>query len=289
MSGVGQATSQTLPAAATGPLFLGRETELARLEQAIRKRESLLIWGSPDSGKSVLVSQAIARLPLKEARWCIRAKGNGSPQDILRSIAEGFAEDPLFKAKFRADTGYGASFSHWVRTQTSLRLRGLLYSAAKEGQYRIFLEDLAAMTHMLARIAKEVMWNQATPIYAIARGFSYTEVGNAVQLYWNDRLRLHVGALPSHAAKELLEFSIRQNGLSRFDLEGFREDILAFSGMLPGAIVRMCEAATRSHYHFEGRIKTRLLHVDYLVNHCQGMLTKGSGVAAQGFREPWHA
>src|SRR5579871_2015791 len=195
MSGVGHATSQTFRAAATGPLFLGRETELARLEQAIRKRESLLIWGSPDSGKSVLVSQAIARLPQKEARWCIRATGNGSPQDILRSVAEGFVEDPLFKAKFRADTGYGASFTHWVRAQTSLRLRGLLYRAAKEGRYRIFLEDLAPMTHMLVRIAKEVMWSQGTPIYAVARGFAYADVGNAVQLFWNDQLRLHVGAL----------------------------------------------------------------------------------------------
>ena len=79
-----------------------------------------------------------------------------------------------------------------------------------------------------------------------------------------------IGALPSVKAKELLEFSIRQHGLLGFDLSGFREDILEFSGMLPGAIIRMCEAAGDSHYHFEGRIKTKLLHVDYLVNHCQG-------------------
>jgi len=39
---------------------------------------------------------------------------------ILRGIAQGFAEDPLFRSKFRAETGYGASFSHWVKAQTSL-------------------------------------------------------------------------------------------------------------------------------------------------------------------------
>jgi len=262
------------------PYFLGREAELSRLAQAIQKRESLLIWGASDSGKTALVSQVIMQLPQKAARLCIRATGNGSPHDILRSIAFGFADDPLFKAKFRADTGYGASFETWVKAQTSLRLRGLLYRAAKDGEYRIFLEDLGPVTHMLARILKELMWNQATPVYAIARGWTYMELGHAAQLYWNDKLRLHVGGLSSGAARELLEMSIRQHGLLGFDLAGFREDILDFSSMLPGAIVRMCEAAADSHYHFEGRIKTKLLHVDYLVNHCQGPLPIG--------KDGWH-
>ena len=271
---------------AANPCFLGRESELARLDLAIRNRESLLIWGAADSGKSALISQAISRLSDRDRRWCVLAMGNGTPQDVLRSIATGFAEDPLFKAKFRADTGYGASFTHWVKAQTSLRLRGLLYRAAKEGQYRIFLEDLAPMTHILARIVKELMWNQETPVYAIARGRTYTELGHGAQLYWNDKLRLHVGALSSAAAKQLLEISIRKHGLLGFDLAGFREDILNFGTMLPGAIVRMCEAAADSHYHFEGRIKTTLLHVDYLVNHCQGTLP-GSAVQER-HKGGWH-
>jgi hypothetical protein len=211
-------------------------------------------------------------MPERVARRCICASGNGSPQDILRSIAHGLAEDPLFRAKFRADTGYGASFGQWVKAQTSLRLRGLLYRAAGAGEYWIFLEGLVPMSHLVARIVKELMWNQKTPVYAMAPGWTFTELGYASQLYWNDKQRLHVGGLSVAAAKELLEFAIRQFGLSRFDLEGFRKDILEFSGLLPGVIVRMCGAAADSHYHFEGRIKTTLLHVDYLVNHCQGPL-----------------
>lgn len=266
------------PAVSAAPAFLGREAELSRLEHAIRRRESLLLWGSADSGKSALISQAIARLPQRDARWCVMATGSGSPQEILRTIAMGFADDPLFKMKFRADTGYGASYSHWVKAQTSLRLRGLLYKAAGAGEYRIFLENVAPMTHMLARIVKELMWYRTTPVYAAARGCTYTELGHAAPLYWNDQLRLHVGALGSAKAKELLESAIRRNGLLDFDLREFREDILEFSGMLPGAILRMCEAAADTHYHFEGRIKTKILHVDYLVNHCQG-IPDGAGHA----------
>lgn len=263
-------------------VFLGRQTELARLQDVIRKRESLLIWGASGSGKSVLVRRAISQMPERVARRCVCANGSGSPQDILRSVAEGLAEDPLFRAKFRTDTGYGASFSQWVKAQTSLRLRGLLYRAAGAGEYWIFFEDLAPMSHLLARIVKELMWNQKTPVYAISPGWTYNELGHAAQLYWHEQQRLHVGALSVAAAKELLEISIRQFGLSRLDLEGFREDILNFSALLPGAIVRMCGAAADSHYHFEGRVKTKLLHVDYIVNHCQGTLLEPRSQAQDG-------
>ncbi len=257
-------------------VFLGRQSELARLQEAMRKRQSLLIWGLPDCGKSTVVTRAISQMPERIVRRCIRATGNGSPQEILRGIAEGLSDDPLFKAKFRADTGYGASFSHWVRQQSSLRLRGLLYRAAGAGEYWIFLEDLAPMTHMLVRIVKELMINQETPIYAIAPGWTYEELGYGAQLFWNDRLRLHVGALPVASAKELVEWSIQRFELSQLDLDGFREDILEFSGMLPGAILRMCAAASDSRYQFEGRIKTKLLHVDYLMKHCRGIGQPGA-------------
>jgi hypothetical protein len=117
-----------------------------------------------------------------------------------------------------------------------------------------------------------------TPIYVIAHGWTYSDLGQAAQLYWNDRQRLHIGALPPAAANALLEWAIKRFGLSRFDLDGFREDILEFSALLPGAILRMCEAASDSRYHFDdGRIKTKLLHVDHLMKHCQRMTQCGHG------------
>jgi len=256
-------------------VFLGRKNELSRLCEAIRKRESLLVWGASDSGKSMLVARAMSDLPERIAKRCICTRGTGIPRDILRGIAEGFADDPLFRSKFRADTGYGALFSHWIKQQTSLHLRGLPYRAAGAGEYWIFLEDLAPMTRMLTRIMKELMVNRETPIYAIAPGWTYGELGHAAQLYWNDRQRLHVGGLSPAAANELLEWAIRKFALVQFDLDGFREDILEFSGLLPGAILRMCEAAADGRYHFDGRIKTKLLHVDYLMKHCQGITPRG--------------
>lgn len=102
----------------------------------------------------------------------------------------------------------------------------------------------------------------------VAPGWTHRELGHGAQLYWNDQQRLHVGSLPLAEAYRLLDWAIQKFGLAQFDLDGFREDILEFSGLLPGAILRMCEAAMDSHYHFDGRIKTKLLHVDYLMKHC---------------------
>jgi energy-coupling factor transporter ATP-binding protein EcfA2 len=252
-------------------IFLGRSDELARLCEAIRKRESLLVWGPTNSGKSTLVSRAVKALPERIVKSCICTTGAGSPQEILRRIACALAEDPLFSAKFGAETKDRASFPQWVHKQTSLRLRGLLYRAAGAGEYWIFLEDTAPMTHALTRIVKELMINQETPIYCVAPGWTHRELGHGAKLYWNDQQRLHVGPVPLAEANRLLDWAIRKFGLAQFDLDGFREDILQFSGLLPGAILRMCEAAMDSHYHFEGRIKTKLLHVDYLMKHCNGI------------------
>jgi energy-coupling factor transporter ATP-binding protein EcfA2 len=258
-------------------LFLGRTSELTRLCAAIRDRKSLLIWGARGSGKTTLIAHALARLPKQVAKESIFASGQASPQEILTSLAVQLAGAPLLLSKFRAETAFGGSYTHWVRQQTSLRLRGLIYRVASAGDYWMFLEDLEPMTHMLTRIVKELMINRETPIYCVATGCTSTELGCASQLYWNDEQRLHVGELPLSAATELIEWAIQRFGLSRLDLDGFREDILKFSGLLPGAILRMCESAGDPRYQFEGRIKTKLVHVDYLVNQCKGIASHGGG------------
>jgi hypothetical protein len=252
--------------------FIGRQAELQRLHEAIQKRESLLIWGSADAGKTTLVQQALSELSERIAKRCFYARASGTPQETLCALLEQFAKvgDPLIQMKFRGEAGRGETFHQWVKQQTSLRLRGLLYRAAGEGQYWIFLDDVSRMTHIMVRIIKELIWMRKTPVYLLAPGWTYNEIGNGVQLYWNDSQRLKVGPLPIGAAKQLLEICIERYGLSRFDLEGFREDILEFSGLRPGAIVKMCERASDSRYQYEGQIKTRLLHVDYLMNQCEG-------------------
>jgi hypothetical protein len=109
------------------------------------------------------------------------------------------------------------------------------------------------------------MFRCRTPIYLAARGYTQSDIGYAWSLYWNDDLRIHLGPLPERIARELLEKCIRQFGLASLDLGGFREEILHLSGLWPGSIVKMCELAVGARYHYGDQIKTKLVHVDYLL------------------------
>jgi len=186
---------------------------------------------------------------------------------VLRLLLEDMhaAGDALLAGKFRGEAGRGASFAQWAKRQSSLRMRGLLYRAAEAGKYWLFLDDAAGLSDAFSRVVRELMVMRETPVYVIARGCGESELGRAARLYWNGDLRLHVGPIPLPAARALVEHSIRRFGLSRLNLEGFREGILRLGERLPGAIVKVCARAADPEYHFGGRLETRLLHVDYMM------------------------
>ena len=263
-----------------GPgVFLGRESELARLCAAIKARVGVAIWGPADAGKTELVRQALAQMPAEIAGNAVYLRLAGPPHSTLSSLlGEMHARgDALLAHKFRGERRCGGDFHRWAERQTSLRQRGLLYRAAQSGRYWIFLDDVAGLSDAFARIVKELTAMRETPVYLLSTGYSERELGRAARLYWNDELRIGLGPLRLPHARELVERCIRRNGLSRLNLEGFREAILRTSGRLPGAIVKLCASAADPHYHYGNRIESRLLHVDYMM---QFSYRAGRGAAA---------
>ncbi len=248
-------------------LLLGREAELRRLREAIRKRESVLIWGPADAGKTTLVGRALEQLPEDIERRCIYLDGAASLQDLLRQVATRMYEagDPHVRGRWRADGAEESSFNRWLRRQSSLRLRGILYRAAEQNHYWLFLDHLPPLSHAVARLVKEFIWRCKTPVYLAARGFTQKEIGYAWSLYWTDRYRIGLEPLSANAARELLEMCIRRFCLFSLELGGFRKEVLRLSGRLPGAIVKMCALAAMPRYRYSGQIKTKLVHIDYLM------------------------
>jgi hypothetical protein len=246
--------------------FLGRTRELRQLRAAVQKRESLLIWGPMDAGKTALIRAVIAELPEAERRTCLCWAGRASARQLAAHFVGQLFElgDSFVQGKVQADGATKLTLHQWLREQSSLRLRGILITASMRGRYRFFLDHLPAPTHNMARLMKEIMHRCRTPIYLAARGYSRKEIGYAWSLYWNDGLRLRLDPLAGSNAKELLELCIRWFDLASFDLENFREDVLRASGHLPGSIVKMCELAADARYHYGDQIKTELLRVDYL-------------------------
>jgi hypothetical protein len=257
-------------------VWVGRRDELERLGEAVRKRQSLLIWGQCDSGKTALVSRFLASLTKERAGRCLCISMDGRVHDILREHVSRLydARDPFVRGKFAAESTTSRSFSTWVKKQTSVRLRGLLYRAANETPYWLFWDDSPVLGWAHTRILKELIGVRRTPVYLIAQGMKEKDIGEGWHHYWHNGLRLGVGSLRTSEAKELLDECIRCRGLSRFARTSFREQILELSGLLPGAIVKMTAMAAQSRYQFGDQIKTKLIYVDYLAQQIGSRATK---------------
>jgi len=247
--------------------LFGRKDELRQLHAAVHKRESRLVWGPADAGKTTLMKAAIAELSETERRNCICWTGAAKTRQLLSHFVGRLYNvgDSFVHKKVHADGAAEASLNRWLHRQSSLRLRGILFTASTQGNYRFFLDHFPPATHHMGRLMKEIHYRCKTPIYLAARGYSQGDIGSAWSLYWNDSLRLHLGPLGERAGRDLLEACIRNFGLASLDLEDFREDVLRLSGHLPGSIVKICELAADSRYHCGDQIKIKLVHVDYLM------------------------
>lgn len=255
------------PADAVAERLIGREMEMRDLRTALRKRQSQLVWGATDSGKTFLITKMLAELSDDQRRMCICWSGLASRRQLVEGLVRGLylAGDSFVRKKVHAD-GYGETIlGRWIGAQSVLRLRGILFTAAEKGDYHFFLDHLSPISHAFAQLLKEIMYRTKTPVHLTGHGYSQGEIGFAWSLYWTDEYRLRLGPLSDPAARELMEICIEKFGLASLDLSEFREDVLHLSGHLPGSIVKMCKLAANPRYHYGDHVKVKLVHVDYLL------------------------
>lgn len=247
--------------------LIGRGSELHRLHSAFRKRQSQLIWGAWHSGKTFLIAKMLCELPESERRKCICCEGPAGRRQLIEHLVYGLyvAGDPVVRKKVQADRYNDETLSRWISEQSALRLRGILFTAAEQGDYYFFLDHLPPASHTLAQLLKEIVNRTKSPVYLTGQGHSQAEIGYAWSVYWTNEYRIRLGPISEAAARELMEVCIEKFGLSSLDLTGFRDDLLHFSGHLPGSIVKMCELAADPRYHYGDQVKMKLLHVDYLL------------------------
>ncbi|MFZ3214792.1 MAG: ATP-binding protein [Candidatus Acidiferrales bacterium] len=252
---------------ASSELLVGRERETRRLRAAIKKRESQLIWGPPDAGKTFLIRRVIAGLSDDDRRKCVYWSGAASGRQIVEHFVSELygAADALVRWKVHADGAGESTVSRWIKRQSLLRLRGILFAAVERGDYRLFVDHLFLPSHNVSHLLKELMYRCKTPVYMTGRGYTQGEIGRAWSLYWADEYRMGLKPLTEACARELLEICICKFRLSLRDLERFRLDILHLSGRLPGSIVKMCRLAADPRYRYGDEVKVKLVHVDYLL------------------------
>ncbi len=254
---------------AGGVHFFDRERESHRIEEALRKKESMIISGPADIGKTALMLNVIRNLPGDLAGKCLYLVGFKDLQNLLRNLISALhqANSLGLRQLLKAEGVSSANFDIWLKALPSSRLKGILYRAVQSSDYRIILDHVPLLTHARAKIIKELFWMRDTPVYLLMRDDQESRIAQFARFfYWNDRQCLTLGPLPETSARELLETCIERYGLSRFNLEGFREEVLDLSGCIPGAIVKMCALAADPRYQYGSRIKTKLIHIDYLMS-----------------------
>jgi len=250
------------------PPFIDREAETRRLRDAILSRQSLMICGPAGIGKTALVSRVLADLPPRLASHCLYLWSIKDLPDLLRQLIRQLysARDLSLRRQLHAEGVSAATFDVWLKAQPSGRLKGPLYRAVEDGDYKLFFDHVPRLSHVVASVIKELCWMRKTPVYLLPLADSEQALLRASRVfYWGDRERLRLGPLPSSAARELLESCIQQAGLSRFELQGFRQEVLKLSDRVPGAITRMCTLAADPCYQFGSRIKTKTIYLDYLL------------------------
>jgi len=252
-----------------GIRFFDRERELHRIEEALREKESMMISGPADIGKTALMLNLIRSLPGDLAGKCLYLPGFKDLQHLVRNLIQALheAKSPRLRQQLKAEGVSSTNFDIWLKTLPSARLKGILYRAAQTGDYRVILDHVPFLTHARAKIIKELFWMRDTPVYLLMRDDQEFRIAQFARFfYWSDRQCLTLGPLPKTSACELLEACIEKFQLSRLDLEGFRDEVLDLSGGVPGAIVKMCELAADPRYQYGSYIKTKLVHIDYLMS-----------------------
>lgn len=85
--------------------IVGREQEMRCLRTAIQQRESKLIWGRSDAGKTHLIQHVVAKLPESIRRKCICCAGAASGRQLVTQLFRELylAGDPLIRRKVLAD------------------------------------------------------------------------------------------------------------------------------------------------------------------------------------------
>lgn len=247
-------------------IFVGREKEVRRLRESILARQSLMIAGENDTGKTALILKVISELPLSARQRCLYVGGFKDLRDLLhRLVAVLFEQsDTRQRSEFRAVGITKTNLSARLKQFSSSRLRGTLYHAVQGKGYRVFLDHCPVLTPSVARVVKELFWMRQTPVYLVPSTEVETEIAKACSFfYWGKQQILRLGPLPSAAARTLVDHCIRECGLEGQEVAGFRREVLELSRSAPGAIVAMCRMAAHPRYQSNGRIKTRLIHIDY--------------------------
>ncbi len=240
--------------------LLGAFGERERLKAAIKNRESLLITGSGGAGKTALIKSVIAEL--HNVRELVQVQYSSSLHQLLVDLAR-----CLLAAKHRAlrrRAKAGPDVEKWLSKQTSVHLKGLLWTSLEAEPLTIILDGIDGASFPMYRFLQRLYFVRGMSIIASARDMG--SLGALGRLFWDPRTILHVGPLNHSDSEQLFDLVAKRFGLERLDLVEFRKKVLDSAQGNPGQITEMCRLATNPLYVSGKHIKFAPIRIDVVAH-----------------------
>ena len=246
MSGVDGATEVPLA---------GLLKERRRIEDAIQQGESLLVLGPAGSGKTTLVQSVAASI--KDALY---VEYRPVLHDTLASLAVALAENG--HPRFARLVKNGQPPSKWAAGQTSVHLRGLIWSGLEAAPCLLILDNIEGSSFQAYRFFRRVYHSPGMTTIAISRDL--IQLGELHRLFWDPRKTIQMTPLSDSEAATLFELAADRFCLREFDLADFRPRVLDNAKGNPGQIVGMCRMARDSRYRSGKHILFAPLRIDLM-------------------------
>ncbi len=164
---------------------------------------------------------------------------------------------------FRNLARAGADEERWLNAQTSVHLRGILWTALEAEPRTVVLDGIDGGGFPTYRFFQRLNFAKGMALLAAAR--NPIGLGALGRLFWDPRSTVHLRPLNDFEANQLFDLAVDRFCLRDLNLDDFRERVVEAAKGNPGQIIEMCRLATNPMYISGRHIKFAPLRIDVLM------------------------